>query len=155
MEIWKEIKGYEGLYKVSSLGRVMSMPKIVLINGYLCELRGGFILKHQYKDSGYPYVVLTKGLNDKTNKHKNEKKFCVHRLVAEAFISNPENKPYIDHINGDRQDPKVDNLRWVTQKENMNNPITKENMHTGHMGQKQLNRTKFHWKMINNKRVYY
>lgn len=51
--------------------------------------------------------------------------FRVHRLVAAAFIPNPENKPCIDHIDGDRANNHADNLRWVTVKENQNNPITK------------------------------
>jgi hypothetical protein len=53
-------------------------------------------------------------------------RFYVHRAVAELYIPNPENKPCIDHINGDRLDNRLENLRWVTYKENNNNPITKE-----------------------------
>ena len=57
--------------------------------------------------------------------------FYVHRMVAELFIPNPANKPFVDHINTDRLDNRVVNLRWVTQTENMNNPLTKERIKEG------------------------
>lgn len=54
--------------------------------------------------------------------------FYIHKAVAELFISNPENKPYVDHINTDRLDNRAENLRWVTAKENMNNPLTRKHV---------------------------
>lgn len=110
-EIWKDIKGYEGFYKISSYGRIMNTgiyrdgrrynPKVLIPNTDI---------------HGYKYVSLYKEGKVKSVK--------VHRLVAEAFIPNPENKPCIDHIDTDRTNNRVNNLRWVTYKENANNPLT-------------------------------
>ena len=72
-------------------------------------------LNHRW---GYYYVSL------KTEKGK--KHFKLHRLIAEAFIPNPDNKPCVDHINGITTDNRIENLRWCTQQENMNNPIAKK-----------------------------
>ena len=112
-EIWKDIKGYEGLYQVSNLGRVKSLERYDSYNRKVDEK----ILKTK-ENLGYIYVNL----------HKNgiQKGYKVHRLVAEAFIPNPDNKPCVDHINTIKDDNRVDNLRWVTYEENMNNPATKE-----------------------------
>ena len=109
-EIWKPIKDFEGYYEVSNIGRVKSL-----------NYRGTGkekILKNIEDYKGYLEVGLTK--NGK------RKQFKVHRLVAEAFIPNPENKPCIDHINTVKNDNRVENLRWVTYKENMNNEISKK-----------------------------
>ncbi len=109
-EIWKDIKGYEGLYQVSNKGQVKSTERF--------GTKGG-ILKGCLR-SGYRRVILTK--------FNKPKYYSVHRLVAEAFIPNVENKKTIDHIDTDRLNNSVDNLRWVTDKENVNNPRTLEKM---------------------------
>lgn len=100
-EVWKDIEGYEGIYQVSSIGEVKSIfynkkPKI---------------LKRSKTTTGYYKVELYKD--------KNRKSFKVHRLVAKAFILNPESKPNINHIDGNPLNNHVNNLEWCTQKENV------------------------------------
>lgn len=115
-EIWKDVKGFEGFYQVSNLGRVKSLKRtIIRKNGKTFFVRER-ILKTTNDHSGYPYVTLII-LKNKVLKP-------VHRLVAEAFIPNPENKPCIDHIDCVRTNARVENLRWVTYSENNLNPIT-------------------------------
>ena len=126
MEIWKPIKYFEGYYEVSNLGRIRSLAReIINCNGKKIHLKGK-ILKSNKHPEGYILVYLSKNSKSKT--------FRVHRLVAEAFISNPDNKPCIDHINCIRDDNRAENLRWVTHSENNNNPLTKENMSESQKG---------------------
>ena len=106
-EVWKDVVGYEGLYQVSNMGNVKSV-------GYGKER----VLKPGKDSRKYLTVSLSKSKKPKT--------FLVHRLVAQAFIPNPDNKPCIDHINTITTDNRVENLRWVTPKENVNNPLTRE-----------------------------
>lgn len=114
-EIWKPIPEYEGLYEVSNKGRVKALEREVINNG-------GLQRKHErvLKTGGDRYcnVVLCK--NGKI------KPTAVHKLVALAFIPNPENKPYIDHIDTNPNNNCVENLRWVTPSENMLNPLTRK-----------------------------
>ena len=114
IEIWKPVVGYEGLYEVSSYGRVRSLDKITT-DGRKIK---GKILKTQINNSsgGYKQAHLYNKDGVKT--------FKVSRLVAIAFIPNPENKPCVDHINTNRTDDRAENLRWCTNKENSNNPLT-------------------------------
>ena len=107
-ENWKDIEGYNGLYQISNLGRVKSLN--------YRNTGKEKILKPCKINNGYLLVALCK--NGKS------KHYLVHRLVAEHFITNPDNKSCIDHINTDRTDNRVCNLRWVTHKENINNPLT-------------------------------
>lgn len=103
-EIWKDIEGYEGLYQVSNLGRVKRLK-----GKYRKSER---ILKQGINKQGYLLVCLCKD-----NTHKMGR---VHRLVAQAFIPNSENKPQVNHIDEDKTNNNVDNIEWMTAKENNN-----------------------------------
>jgi len=106
MEIWKEIKGYEGLYQVSDYGRVKSLSHI----NNLGRLRPECILGNRLSDRGYHTAVLYNNGKPKS--------FRVHQLVAKAFIDNPFNKPHVNHLDGIKSNNFVDNLEWVTISEN-------------------------------------
>ena len=114
-EVWKDIPGYEGYYQVSSCGRVRSLDREV-INPLVGPIhKEGKILLLSMDKRGYTSISLyVEGKG---------KYFNVHRLVAQAFIQNPENLPQVDHINGVCWDNRVDNLRWVTAKENCCAPL--------------------------------
>lgn len=113
-EIWKPVVGFEGMYEVSSLGRLRSVDRMqVNAMGVVRRLKGKMISLNSLS-YGYPVAVLNDGTRKKTVR--------IHRLVAEAFIPNPENKQFVDHIDTNRRNARVDNLRWVDRNENANNP---------------------------------
>ena len=114
MEIWKDIKGYEGMYQVSDLGRVRSLDRKCLNREGVMVRRKGAIKSLSKNRQGYLYVNLSSGTKNATNKRTR-----VHRLVAEAFIPNPENKPQVNHKDLDKSNNSVSNLEWVTRKENV------------------------------------
>lgn len=109
-EIWKDIKGYENIYQVSNLGRIKTLDKYVNCLYGQKRLIKEKIIKTFKNNNGY--FITSLYVNSKS------KKFLVHRLVAEAFIPNPDNKPQINHIDGNKENNCVDNLEWVTQSEN-------------------------------------
>lgn len=110
-ETWKAIKGYEGLYEVSSTGKVRTLPHKT--NGV--SVPGVELKANMYK--GHRYIRL------RLYKNGVSKDYMLHRLVAQAFVPNPYNKPYINHIDGNRENNSASNLEWCTQAENNRHAI--------------------------------
>lgn len=102
-EIWKDIKDYEMLYQISNLGNVKSLH---------CNKEK--IMKLTIRSKNYPYYFVGLLKNGK------RKYFAVHRLVAQAFVNNPNNYNQVDHLDGNKLNNNANNLAWVTPKENTN-----------------------------------
>ena len=111
-EIWRPVVGYEGLYEVSSYGRVRSMDRYVKYSNGRINLHKGRILSPGKDTNGYLQVILTCN-----GKHKSIK---VHRLIVQAFIPNPDNLLEVNHKDEDKTNNSVDNLEWCTRKYNIN-----------------------------------
>ena len=111
-EEWKAIQGYEGIYEVSNFGNVRSLPRYKRGNFDSKVFIEGKTIKQVKNNRGYYIVQLSKN-----NKVKN---FSVHRLVAEAFIPNPNNFPQVNHKDEDKSNNRVSNLEWMTLKRNIN-----------------------------------
>lgn len=110
IEIWKDIEGYEGMYQVSNLGRVRALDRVKPNSGG--QITKGHVLPQSDNGHGYQFVSLWK-----FNKGR---RFYVHRLVASAFIPNPNNFPIINHKDENKSNNRYENLEWCTQKYNIN-----------------------------------
>ena len=118
-ECWKPIKDYEGIYEVSNYGRVKSLERVIYNSGtknglYTIHEK---IIKQRINKKRHGYCELSLHKNGK------EKRFKVHRLVAEAFIPNPNNLPEVNHIDGNKENNHASNLEWCTSKENKMTPM--------------------------------
>ena len=107
---WKEIKGYEGKYIISNYGEIISLPRYKQNNSKLQYVEPKEIKRCVNRKNGYVYVQLWNEA-----KYKNIR---LHILVAKTFIPNIENKPEVNHIDGNKQNNKASNLEWVTSSEN-------------------------------------
>jgi len=117
IEIWRPIKGYEGLYEVSNFGRVRSLDRIVENKNkgsWRCRLTRGRVLCPGDNGSKIGYLFVNLSKNGKT------REFYIHRLVAEAFVDNPNNHTIINHKDENGKNNRADNLEWCTQKYNCN-----------------------------------
>ena len=118
-EIWKDVVGFEGLYEVSNYGRIRSLPHETVIRRknaapYVLKKRG-VIVTPQARRHGYLAVWL---YGNGGNNGRSGKQYSVHRIVAEAFIPNPNQYEEVNHINEDKTDNRVCNLAWCSHREN-------------------------------------
>jgi len=134
IEVWKDICGYEGSYKVSNLGRVKSLNRsIVKSDGIVANLKSK-ILSQNTDFNGYKLVVLSV---------KNKARTCkVHRLAAISFIGYKCSKMHVNHINGVKDDNTINNLEWCTPKENMKHAFDNKLID---MSKYRSNRAKLSW----------
>ena len=119
-EIWKPVVDFEGTYEVSNKGRIRSCQRVFTYRreGRECQgFRNAILIKTSLTEDGYENVQLRK---DNQTYY-----FSVHRLVATAFIPNPENKPEVNHLDGVRNHNEDTNLEWCTSKENIHDAIEK------------------------------
>lgn len=110
LEIWKDIPGFEGIYKISNFGEVKSLSRIIKREKVGDFIRNEKILNPFLISAGY---FCIKVINNQKSEH-----FRIHRLIAILFIPNPYNKPEVNHINGIRTDNRIENLEWVNEREN-------------------------------------
>ena len=117
-EVWKDVPDYQGFYMASTEGRLISLFRTITRKNGVKQTMQPSLVRSNDGSSGYHYVTLCK--------NGNKQKIPLHRVIALTFLQNPENKPVVDHINGQKDDNRLCNLRWATYSENMNNSTTIE-----------------------------
>lgn len=137
-EIWKDILDYEGLYQVSSMGRVKSLERYSYKGNRSVQRLKTRILKAGIRKDGYLTVVLRKDGKSTS--------YLVHRLVASAFICNPNGFNVVNHKDENKQNNDVRNLEWCNSLYN--------NTYNNIALRRQMNK-KSHWKLVNGRRFYY
>lgn len=117
-EVWKDVKDYEGIFQVSNLGRVKSMSRLITYKDGRSYTSKEKLMSPVLNGDGYPITHFKVGGEGRSVR--------VHRLVAQAFIENPNNYSEVNHIDEDKTNNHCDNLEWCTRKENMNHGTIKE-----------------------------
>ena len=158
IEEWRPVVGYEGLYEVSNTGQVRSLDRYVIDSLGHRKFYKGKVLSIVKNKNGYLLINLY--CNEKN------KKCLVHRLVAEAFVSNPDNLPEVNHKDEDKTNNRVDNLEWCNRKYNVNfgtarirrkDTLIKNGYWTG-LSREEYNKKRYQEnkdKICDNMRIYY
>lgn len=114
-EVWRNIEEFKGLYQISNLGRVKSIDRMITYRTGIKRFTRGKILTVSKNKLGYPQITLSK--NDKEHSRR------IHRLVAQAFLPNPNNYKEVNHIDGNKSNNVVTNLEWCDRSHNMRHAI--------------------------------
>ena len=129
-EVWKDIPGYEKLYQVSNIGRIKMLERNIVDSWGRKVHKKEHILKPR---TGNRYYMIA------LYKNRKREDLLIHRIVAETFIPNPENKPFINHKDENCFNNSVENLMWCTQKENMNWGTINERMSKNSKSKRKVN----------------
>ena len=144
-EIWRPVVGYEGVYEVSNKGRIKSLERIVNTKNRKIHKRES--IRNLKIHDGYYYITLAKNSKRET--------LAVHRIVAMAFLDKPNGKNHIDHINTNRLDNRVENLKWCTRLENARNPITRQNVILAHKNESYLKKAQMAKTILGKAKIVY